>query len=558
MDLGLVYVKTPTGDEAVRQSTHVVQRNLRMVLVQVDGKLSVAEMAVKIGNVQLVEDALRKLEEGGFIAPSQNGVSVWEERDRQVRASQSPALSEFLNFAAKPSPDVETDCANRVIRSFFSFKKQTFLTSQRMADGVSMLHAYVEPEIHAPKEIRRYLLYKRVLFGLIGVFCFLLGLSFFYPYAKLVPGFEVSASRFLQTQVRIGHIGMAFSPWPQLILREIRLGERAESRIEMVRINSPFSLLSRGSQRISSIEVSGATITANLIAELPFFKVRDNFASSEIVIQEVRVKQSQVTVHELALRDLSGFIRFNSDGSLENSSFEAVDRSIQLTVAPAADGVALKIKGRGWKPFDNAISFDALEAEGLLQKDKLLIHGLDTTVLGGLIKGTWLFDWSKGLVIAGDGTLTRLDCRQVGQVFAPSLKLEGDLGGRLHLRASGGNWEGMWQSVEATLDAEITRGVFTGIDLGEAARNGEGSVSRAGSTKFDHLRTAVTIKRHQIRGRNLQLSAGRMGASGQFVASRGQMVEGYLTVGIQTSVSTLRIPVRISGTLPNLVVTGSK
>ena len=133
------------------------------------------------------------------------------------------------------------------------------------------------------------------------------------------------------------------------------------------------------------------------------------------------------------MRDLSGFIRFNSDGSLENSSFEAVDRSIQLTVAPAADGVALKIKGRGWKPFDNAISFDALEAEGLLQKDKLLIHGLDTTVLGGLIKGTWLFDWSKGLVIAGDGTLTRLDCRQVGQVFAPSLKLEGDLGGRLHL-----------------------------------------------------------------------------------------------------------------------------
>jgi hypothetical protein len=49
-----------------------------------------------------------------------------------------------------------------------------------------------------------------------------------------------------------------------------------------------------------------------------------------------------------------------------------------------------------------------------------------------------------------------------------------------------------------------------------------------------------------------------MGASGQFVASRGQMVEGYLTVGIQTSVSTLRIPVRISGTLPNLVVTGNK
>lgn len=38
MDPKLVFAKTPIGDEAVRQSTRVVQRNLRMVLVQVDGK----------------------------------------------------------------------------------------------------------------------------------------------------------------------------------------------------------------------------------------------------------------------------------------------------------------------------------------------------------------------------------------------------------------------------------------------------------------------------------------------------------------------------------------
>ena len=61
MDKYLVYVKTPIGDEAVRQSTHVVKRNLRMVLVQVDGKLSVAELSTKIGNSQLVEAALREL-----------------------------------------------------------------------------------------------------------------------------------------------------------------------------------------------------------------------------------------------------------------------------------------------------------------------------------------------------------------------------------------------------------------------------------------------------------------------------------------------------------------
>ena len=98
MDLGLVYVKTPTGDEAVRQSTHVVQRNLRMVLVQVDGKLSVAEMAVKIGNVQLVEDALRKLEEGGFIAPSQNGVTAPTVAGRCYVIAEAQGIDGFDGF----------------------------------------------------------------------------------------------------------------------------------------------------------------------------------------------------------------------------------------------------------------------------------------------------------------------------------------------------------------------------------------------------------------------------------------------------------------------------
>ena len=88
MDNHLVYVKTPIGDEAVRQSTHVVKRNLRMVLVQVDGKLSVAELSAKIGNPQLVAAALRELEADGYIAPTLEGVSVWAAAQARTGAFQ--------------------------------------------------------------------------------------------------------------------------------------------------------------------------------------------------------------------------------------------------------------------------------------------------------------------------------------------------------------------------------------------------------------------------------------------------------------------------------------
>ena len=99
MDRNLIYAKTPIGDEAVRQSTRVVQRNLRMVLVQVDGKLSVAELGAKIGDARMVENALRELEEGGYIAPALEAVSVWQEsrlRVERLKASAASGLSSFV------------------------------------------------------------------------------------------------------------------------------------------------------------------------------------------------------------------------------------------------------------------------------------------------------------------------------------------------------------------------------------------------------------------------------------------------------------------------------
>ncbi|MBK8917707.1 MAG: hypothetical protein IPM73_06590 [Betaproteobacteria bacterium] len=102
MDQNLIYAKTPSGDEAVRQSTRVVQRNLRMVLVQVDGKLTVGELATKIGNPKMVEQSLSELEEGGFIAPVLEAASVWEEAKRKIaeRAALAPA-SQFSTFGPR-------------------------------------------------------------------------------------------------------------------------------------------------------------------------------------------------------------------------------------------------------------------------------------------------------------------------------------------------------------------------------------------------------------------------------------------------------------------------
>ena len=48
------------------------------------------------------------------------------------------------------------------------------------------------------------------------------------------------------------------------------------------------------------------------------------------------------------------------------------------------------------------------------------------------------------------------------------------------------------------------------------------------------------------------MDAGMVRGTGQFSANAEAGVEARLTVTMQTSVSTLRVPVRLSGHLPNL------
>jgi hypothetical protein len=85
-----------------------------------------------------------------------------------------------------------------------------------------------------------------------------------------------------------------------------------------------------------------------------------------------------------------------------------------------------------------------------------------------------------------------------------------------------------------------------------------GSVARAGKTKFERLRTVLIVNPHLISARDFQLDAGVMTASGQFLADRDLQIDGNLTVGFGGSTSTPRIPIRISGTLPDLLTVAGK
>lgn len=559
MDSNLVYAKTPTGDEAVRQSTRVVQRNLRMVLVQVDGKTSVEDLTAKIGNPRLVQSALRELEEGGFIAPAVDAVSVWEESMKTAKQETAqepmPPMSQFSTFGPKSLGASESKKGESAGSGFSSFGKPILPSPSKIAEAPppAVIADMREPEDRPYRQGMSA--GRKGLLAIAALLAILVVTLIFYPYEQFKPALEASATRMLNVPVKIDRVGVTLFPSPSLKLVGVHIGEPADGKITEVRISSLLSLLGSAPHQVARIEASGATLSANRLVALPMF-IGQAAGSHEVIIKKMVLDHLQLTLGDsLALNDLFGEIAFRQDGSIEKATFETADRSMLINAQAGSQGLALSLEGRAWAPFGTAVSFASLQAKGLLQKNKLFIQDIDTTFLGGILRGNWLLDWSNGLVMAGDGTLSRLDTRKVSAAFAPSLKIDGDMSGTMRLRSSGGDWDSLWGNLEAVLSTEITRGAFHGVDLGEAVRRSGVSEVRAGSTKFDRLRSTINITPKQVVGREVRMDAGMVTAVGQFNSARNGQVEGNMAVTMQTSVSSQNASVRIFGVLPDLSAT---
>lgn len=565
MDAKQIYVKTVIGDEAVRQSTRVVQRNLRMVLVQVDGKLSVAELSAKIGNPRLVEAALRDLEEGGFIAPRQG--LVLGRSDESPAEQETPPTppenpfpaSQFSSFGKPVLADPSQMPSNS---QFSSFGKPILPASgyQVPPPTVSVKKAERKRHHELPTEPGAPLAIGRWLIGApLGLLLIALLIVLFYPYNNFKPEIEAAATQLLQAPVKVGSVGISFWPSPALTLSDVRLGDAEQGSIELVRIPSPQALLGARPHQLPVVDISGAKLSADFAVDAALFRKGIPDSGSVVQIHRMNIEHLTVTARDLAVRNLSGQIAFLADGSAEKADLRNDDEGIRLQAVPVVDGIALDVQGAGWMPLGKSLAFNSLQAKGVLQKGKLVIQNMDTTFLNGILKGSWLLDWSKdSLSMAGDASLQRLDCRKMTAALVPSLNLEGELGGNLRLRGSGLDWDSLWNSVEAHLDADIARGILHGTDLGDAVRGGNGFVVRSGSTKFDRLRVALNINSREVVGKDIQMAAGMMNVTGQFVAGRQRPVEANLLVSMQTSVSTVRAPVRITGELPNLQTVSGK
>ncbi len=567
MDEKLIFAKTPLGEEAVRQRTRVVQRNLRMVLVQVDGNTSVGDLCAKIGNRVMVENALRELESGGFIAPTLEAASVWQQSKEAAKNLKSGVTSQFSSFGSRssdPQSQMSRFSEGSLSSAFSSFGKPILPASTDSSGTSRWQHSKVPaptaaaspvPAERPVRKASRFSLGALAGMSVLGLLLLFVGTLFVFPYDRYKAEAETEIGGFLKGPVKVGGISFQFLPKPSVVVRDIRADGEGDVRIAELRLPPPWVFLGSGPRSIGEAELVNATIPADRLSGL------SGDATGTVpntVLRHIRLNKVSIAARDVALKDLMGEVSFNPSGQLEKLVLDSPDRTLHIEGLPSKLGVALAIQSFGWRPAeDKPYVFDSMQVKGLLQKGKVVFQDIDTTFLGGVLKGSWLLDWSNGFVMAGDAAVSHLSAERVASALYPKIKVQGDMSGTVRLRGAGESWQAMWSNLQASADLDVIHGVLQGVDLGEAARQGGGRPILAGMTKFERLKGLLRVESNGAAlSNNVDIEAGLMKAAGRFTLSPEGKVDGVFEVMIQGSGSALRIPVRVSGVPPSLQAVG--
>lgn len=604
MDANLIYVKTASGEEAVRQRTRVVQRNTRMVLILVDGTSTVADLCQKTGNVQLVESALQDLERDGLIAPKLEQDSVWEQSRKLAEEIKAAAVTRLAREVPKEAPLVTPQIVSAQGPEPFSIAPVSIAPFSTF--GGKMPHSMAPfstfgdappatpspvttpvappPKATKPGWLAALFARKRkeaadagiapiqrggektyislplaLALGVGGLIALLVLVFLLYPYDGHKPQIEATLSRLAGQPVRVASVQAELMPKPGIVLASVSSGDGGDLRAARVRlIPEIFSLL--GARPVFSlVEIEGGRLSAKALAALPKGLAGAVGDDPAVSVKAIRFNELAVDLIGLPVGSLQAEIRPDEKGKLGPLVFHSADRSLKATLQAQAGGFVAEVEALAWQPTaESRFRFDSLQGQITWDGRQMFIRSLDARIFDGAILGTLTLDVQSGQPgIAGSITVKHMSAQRLADGLGYGRQYEGELAGALNFGARSATWAALLPSATGEGSFAMTRGALGGFDLVEAVRRGKTPV-RGGTTRYEQLSGNLKITPDTIRFSDINLSSGLLRAGGIIELSRDDRLAGRFDVEMRGTANVVRMPVSVSGGLKDPVLQGGR
>lgn len=605
IDANLVFAKTPAGEEAMLQRTRVVQRNVRMVLILVDGNATVAELCDKTGNAPITQNALLELEHDGFIERRIEKNSVWrhaKDSPTGIVATAMRAVSEFSTFGDKTVPPVEEpasdDQKGRSIpfpesRGSHPSRAPGSLTPQPSLSGGPLsgaalqlqqeataakpaataeavpkpslfdrLKAFARPttadEAPTLKPIRRG---RRrwsltwplgLLLGGLSLCAMLFLLALFFPYANYLPEVEASLAQSIGQPVRVDRMRVSVYPRPGLLLVNVRLGEGSDGiEIAEIRLQPVLQTLRADKILFREAELSDVRLSAAAISNLSRMLASVASPSARAGVQQLTVSNAAFSFAELTIGEMNGHCELSADHLLESISLRSRDRGLQLKLNPNERGLAVQIDAIAWRVAQGSpYLFDSLNVKGVIEGSDWVIDSFESRIFDGLVRAAAILHDGQQAAMAGELSFERINARKLGEALGIGSQFQGEAHGKLKFSAHSASWPDLPAAVQASGNFTMHRGRLGGIDLPEAVRRSSTTPATLGGwTRFEELSGAITVTPNAFLFSRLALNAGLMQSTGQIELSRKLQLRGRMEVLMRGQADRSSRSILISGPL---------
>lgn len=605
MDKNQVYIKTAAGEEAVRQRTRLVQRNLRNVLIMVDGYSTAGELGQRFGNAGVVQAALEELEQAGFIetferrivremgaggamtsseepAPSDASPAQVEvepqaqaEQTADIVAQEHGSLQEQLHASVPPLPQALADTilakpdeeialpavealslpprlaaqtptqAEAIPKADSAGKWRRWLGR---AKGMARTEPKEEKIILTPvRRGRRKVNWLALVAGLVILLPLvaLLGLML-YPLDDYRGGLERRLREAMGHKVSIGSLRFAVSLPPRVQASDIAIGDVIHAATAYAAPD--LSTLFAERKTLKEVRLERVDVGEGGLAMVDRLN-----GGSALAVERIALAGASVAFGEARLEGVGGEIQFGASGAVSKVVLHASEGRLKLELVPKGRGYSALLTVRNWTmPFAPGLHVESLNGSGELGERSLTLAKVEGRFYEGLLSGTGVIDWTGEVRVAGEGEIKRANLAKLLPALSPEMGGAGELSARVRFEARAERFDRLRDGLRLSADYDVGRGQINRIDLAEALRSGV--PTRGGETRFEQLSGSLTLAPQGPRLSDLRLLSGLMRANGAVAVGKNKQLDGAMTVEIRGSASVVRRPVVFGGTLADPVL----
>jgi hypothetical protein len=586
MNDSTIFDKTAAGDEAIREKTRLVQRNLRLVLVLVNGIADVASLKRSLGDPAMVESALEELERLGLIESEEAcarrlvqserervPAAVVEERpliEAQTVFDEELAQQVQVRAAAVPPPVAKEPPKPKVspltaipnwiegLRSSRARAQEEALY-ERAYGSEHNSHEYADPvsidPSMAPLPPERKPLVKLgtlIKGSLIALVVVLGSLALFYPYESHQPAAEARLSAMLGDGVRVGSLRVTFLP-PSVVLDQVSVGMPPYAEARSIRLLPALGFLT-GASDFRSVEVEGLRIREGMLAHTGRWFLPS--AMVDASIGHIRFAGATLDLGGHVITGLSGEIR-TADG-VKQMIVHAADDKVEVTAVPKGEGVAIQATALNMQlPFQPNLDCTRIDVQGELMPGRLDLQKVEALLYDGSLVGKGNLTWSA--TSAGVSLTAKVDHLATGR-FLGSLGggrlVDGETALDVVVSGSAPLLAELDRTMRIDGDFKVTHGNLK-LDLVEAVRSK--APVRGGQMRFETFAGSLASDASRVRLNNLRLTAGFLRAGGQVAFSRGNgALSGALRVDMRGGAAEgAGAALTLEGSTDNPVLRGS-